>query len=155
MIRFAFILAIGLVVSCSHKSKAIKNDLAQRIEKQEVRSLQEIQDDVQAMLAEHQELDEQAKQEVSVSVGQGLARLQELKDRESQVIQAVLAKLVMSPGNTNHAILAGLKSEIDAIYLAKSENVTQIINDIRIATARNLPTESFYRDLGLIIREIR
>jgi hypothetical protein len=155
MLRTILALILLLAMSCAHKTAAVRNKLSDRIEQEEVRSLQQIKDDMQVVLAEHGEIDAQAKEEISVRLTEGLDRLQELKDRESQVIQAVLNKMLLSTSEGSAAEFAGLNSEIEELYRAKAKNVSQLIKEIRAATGRNRPTDTFYRDLGLIIREIR
>lgn len=143
-----------IFVSCAHQSQVHREKLSERIEQQEVRSIQQIKEDMQGVLAEHSELDPQTKSDISKTLDAGLDRLKELKDRESQVMQALLSKMLMAP-TQNDPELAVFDAEIKKLYRSKAKNVTELIKGMRAATLKNRPTDSFYQDVGLIFREMR
>ena len=149
------LLALGFLSSCSTAQE--KKSLSQRIQAEEVRSLQEIKSHAGFLLESHPELDEATKKELGDLLDTTISKQQALKDEESKIFQLLLSKslrvnqLTDSEVKDKNTLIIRLKD----VYEEKSKNVLVLIDKIVSLSEHNVINENFRNDMMDFIRDVR
>jgi hypothetical protein len=148
-------LCLGVLTACS--SVQDKRSLSERIQAEEVRSLQEIKSHSEFLLKDHKELDERTKNELSVLLNATMIRHQALRDEESKIFQLLLSKSLRINQLTDSEIKEknSLKIRLKNVYEEKSNNVLALINKIVDLSEQKVINDSFRHDMIDFIREFR
>ena len=149
------LLTLGFLASCSSTQE--KKTLSQRIQAEEVRSLQEIESHARFLLESHLELDEKTKQELSGLLNATMIKQQSLKDEESKIFQLLLSKSLRVNQLTDGEVKDknSLKLRLKDVYEEKSKNVLALINKIVSLSENNVINDSFRHDMTDFIRDFR
>ncbi len=153
-----FLLALSFLASCSSANfTKEKLRLAERIQAEEVRSLQEIKSHTEILLDEHPELKEITKNELKAALNTSLARHQELKERESKIFQLLLEKSLKASQLTaeEQQDKNNLKKTLNDVYEQKSDNVHWLVGKMVELSNNNQISESFKDDLLIFMRDFR
>ncbi len=148
-------LSFGVLTACS--SVQDKRPLSERIQVEEVRSLQEIKSHSEFLLKDHKELDERTKNELSLLLDATIIRHQALRDEESKIFQLLLTKSLRINQLTDSEIKDkhGLKLRLKNLYEEKSNNVLALINKIVELSEQKVINDSFRHDMIDFIRDFR
>lgn len=152
------LLALSFLVSCSSANgNKEKLRLAERIQAEEVRSIQEIKNHTEILLDEHPELKESTKNELKAALNTSLTRHQELKEKESKIFQILLEKSLRVNQLTAVELQDknNLKKTLNEVYEAKSDNVHWLVNKMVELSNDNQISESFKDDLLIFMRDFR
>lgn len=149
------LLSLGVLSSCSTAQE--KKSLSQRIQAEEVRSLQEIKSHAGFLLESHPELDETTKKELGVLLDTTITKQQALKDEESKIFQLLLSKSLRVNQLTDSEVKDknNLKIRLKDVYEEKSKNVLVLINKIVSLSEQNVINDSFRNDMMDFIRDAR
>ncbi len=154
--KFVLILfALGCLISCaSHKDS---RTLSQRIESEQVRSLQEIKSHTVLLLDGHPELSDQTKSELNSMLDRTMLKLQSLKDEESRILQLLLTQSlkVGQPTDVDLKDKVKLEKRLNELYQEKSENILGLVKNIVTLSEKNVINDSVRHDLIFLIRELR
>lgn len=148
-------LSLGVLTACS--SVQDKRSLNERIQAEEVRSLQEIKSHSEFLLNGHKELDERTKNELNVLLNATMIRHQALRDEESKIFQLLLSKSLRINQLTDSELKdkQSLKLRLKKIYEEKSNNVLVLINKIVALSEQKVINDSFRYDMIDFIRDFR
>jgi len=149
------LLSLGVLSSCSSAQE--KKSLSQRIQAEEVRSLQEIKSHADLLLESHPELDEKVKVELSALLDNTMTKQQALKDEESKIFQLLLKKSFRVNQLTDKELgdKNDLKVRLKDVYEEKSKNVLALINKIVSLSDQNAISDSFRHDMMDFMRDFR
>ncbi len=149
------LISLGVLSSCSSVQE--KKNLLQRIQAEEVRSLQEIKSHAEFILEKHPELDGATKKELGFFLDTTITKQQGLKAEESKIFQILLSKSLRI-NQLNESELKDknrLKIRLNEIYREKSRNVLVLINKIVSLSQQNAISHNFRRDMMDLIRDSR
>lgn len=149
------LMSLGILTSCSSAQE--KKSLSQRIQAEEVRSLQEIKSHADFLLESHPELDEKTKSELSLLLETTMIKQQSLKDEESQIFQLILKKSLRVNQLTDAEVKdkKNLKLRLKEVYEEKTKNVLTLINRIVNLSEQNVINDSFRHDMMNLMRDMR
>lgn len=152
---FILLICLGVLSSCSTSQE--KKSLSQRIQAEEVRSLQEIKSHAGFLLESHPELDETTKKELGALLDTTITKQQALKDEESKIFQLLLGKSLRINQLTESEVKEknNLKIRLKEVYEEKSKNVFVLINKIVSLSEQNVINDSFRNDMIDFIRDAR
>lgn len=150
-------MLIGLIFLSSCSTTQDKKNLSERVQAEEVRSLQEINSHAKFLLESHPELNEPTKSDLGTLLNLTIAKQQVLKDEESKIFQLLLNEsLRVNQLNDEEKKQKGiLASRLKVVYEEKSRNVLSLIDKIVELSAKKVLNESFERDMVDFIREVR
>ncbi len=158
MKSISFLMTLFVFVSCSSTHSAQeKLRLAERIQAEEARSIQEIKAHTEMMLTDHPELDTATKEDLKISLNTAMTQHQELKDKESKIFQLLLQKSLRINELTARELKDkdNLKKELANVYDDKSRNVHMLINKMVELSNRKQISDSFKEDMMIFIRDFR
>jgi hypothetical protein len=154
--KFIFLMAVlGSITSCSTLPENPK--LSEKIQSEEVRSLQEIKSHAEMLLDEHPELDETTKDELRGILNNSIATHQNLKDQESKILQLLLDQSFKINQLTPQELKEKneLKLRLSRVYTEKSNNVFALIKSIVDLSKKRPISEGFRNDMLMIMRDFR
>jgi hypothetical protein len=152
MKKIILFVSILSTVSCSHTSNYHK--LKDKVESYEAKNLSDIKEDVELTLQSHPELDETSKNNLNLHLNEAITKQQELKNKESKIVQTMLDKS-LTPEKGNIQKINILKKELNNLYTEKANNMNNLIDNILKDTYDSKTDEVFFNEMGLIMREIR
>jgi hypothetical protein len=149
------LLSLVLMTSCSTTTE--KSSLSQRIQTEEVRSLQEIKSHAGFLLESHPELGAETKKELGALLDTTITKQQALKDEESRIFQLLLGESLRVNQLTESEAkdTNSLKMRLREVYEERSKNVLTLINRIVSLSERKVINESFRHDMIDFIRDAR
>jgi hypothetical protein len=156
LMKLFFLFFLTLTFGCSTSSRNSR-DLEKRVEALEVYSLKELEQHTQILLETHPELTPQGRKEVKELLEQNIQRFQELRRREAQLIQSLLANSLSSNerGPRDLQEEKQLKKILEEIYEQKHKNTLKLVSRIAELRQKKLLDEGIQKDLNLILRELR
>jgi hypothetical protein len=151
------VILLSLVTFTSCSSAQEKRTLSERIQAEEVRSLQEIESHASFLLENHPELNQNIKNELSLLMRSTIAKQQSLKDEESKIFQLLLSKSFRINELTQNEIndKNSLKLRLKDVYEEKSKNVMLLIDKIVSLSKLEVINESFKKDMTDYMRDFR
>ncbi len=154
--KLLIVLNILLALS-SCSSVQEKKSLSQRIQAEEVRSLQEIKSHAGFLLDSHPELDEKTKKELSALLDAAMIKQQAFKDEESKIFQLLLSESLKVNKPTDGEVKEkdSLKLRLKNVYDEKSKNILTLINQIVSLSEKNAINEGFRLDMMDLMRDFR
>ena len=145
-----------LFVSCASGLNKDQHTLREVIEKEEARSLHEIQGHSELLLDQHPELSLGIKEKLRTGLREMLANHQKLKDQESKIIQSLLNRsLTNRPTQEEKTEVKLLKKALLEVYSQKSKNVLNLVDQINEMSEANQLNQGVKDDLFILIREMR
>lgn len=140
-------LGFGILVSCSSLHE--KKSLTERIQAEQVRSLQEINSHANLLLSSHPELDETTKNELKNFLKIMITKQQSLNDEESKIFQLLLKKSFRVNQLTDKELSdkSNLKMRLKDVYDEKFKNSLALISKIVNLFEQNSVSESFRNDM--------
>ncbi len=149
------LMLMGFLFSCSTKKE--NQSLEQRIQAEEVRSLQEIKSHSDFLLETHSELDEKTKNEVKSLLFETISKQEALREEESKIFQLLLKESLRVDQLTSQELAdkREVKKRLKEVYEKKSKNVLSLINKITLLADNHSFNESFKKDMIQLIREMR
>lgn len=139
-----------LVASCAHKMDY--RVLGEKVEQMEARDLQIIKEDMTAVLAGHPQMTQEMKTTVTALLDKHISEHQRLKAEESKALQVLLEDTLSDPDSLARSFG---KKKLSEIYQLKSTNVLALIDGIRSTTASLKDRPAFYREMSILMRELR
>lgn len=152
------LLTLCFLSSCSSAIPTKeKLRLAERIEAEEARSIQEIRAHTEMLLADHPELEAATKDELKVSLNSAMTIHQDLKDKESKIFQLLLQKSLRISELSAQELKDkdNLKKALADVYEEKSKNVHSLVNKMVELSKRNQISETFKNDMLMFMRDFR
>jgi hypothetical protein len=149
------LLSLGFISSCSTSHE--RRSLSERIQAEEVRSLQEIKSHIGFLLESHPELDKATKLKLGALLNITISKQQALKEEELKIFQLLLSESL----RINHLTAREVKDKNDLVirlkevYEERSENVQTLINKIVHLSEQKVLSDSFRHDMMDFIRDAR
>jgi|GEM_PF-6966382 len=144
------ILLLILLTGCAHKMDY--RILGEKVKQMEARDLAVIKDDMTGILATHPEMTQEMKGSISGLLDKHLTEHQRLKGEESKALQVLLEDTLTDPDSVSRSFG---KKKLTEIYQLKSNNVLSLIDSIRSTTASLKDRPAFYREMSILMRELR
>lgn len=139
-----------LTAACAHKMDY--HLLGEKVKKMEARDLQVIQEDMTAILAGHPEMTQEMKSTITALLEKHISEHQRLKGEESKALQVLLEDTLSDPDSLARSFG---KNKLAEIYQLKSKNVMTLIDSIKVTTASLKDRPAFYREMSILMRELR
>lgn len=158
MLKLIILILCFVFVGCSTPSRhQEKLRLAERVQQEEVRSLNEMHAHVQLLLETHPEIDSDTKLKVGKLLDEAIDKHQALKVKETQVLQLLLTLTINRAALDTQQLKDknNLKKELAKIYSEKSENALGAIQKMSDLIQPQNMNETLRRDLSDMLRGLR
>lgn len=139
-----------LATACAHKMDY--RVLDQKVNQMEARDLEVIKDDMTSILASHPDMTQEMKESIIQLLEKHLSEHQRLKGEESKALQVLLEDTLSDPNSVSRSFG---KEKLAEIYQLKSKNVLGLIDGIKANTATLKDRPAFYREMSILMRELR
>jgi len=112
-----------------------------------VKSYEQKKELIKEIISTHNEFNLATKEKLEKSLLASLDRAQNLKDKESQLIQEVLKQSIVKKASYENLVV--LKKELKNLYKEKYKNFETAINDLKQIVGIKPENQGFYDDLSL------
>lgn len=139
-----------LATACAHKMD--HRVLSEKVNQMEQQDIEVIKADMNSILAVHPEMTQEMKGDISGLLEKHLTEHQRLKAEESKALQVILEDSIIDPDAVTKSFG---KQKLDEIYRLKSKNVLDLITAIKTRTTTLKDRPAFYREMSILMRELR
>jgi hypothetical protein len=141
-----------IAVSCA---TPIKQELTieEEVKEHEVKSFSEVNLHAQHLLEKHPELSTEAKSKLSSLINKTIERINLLKDEESKLVEQLFSESI--DHSELKVVPKDIKKSLKAVYNAKFENVSTLIDEINDMYLKKELDRRFTRDAQIFMRDFR